>query len=223
MDTLKALHGDARTPEDRYLDITRMRPQKGEQPSSFFMRLWDAFIPQGGDFGRQLYHVFHTTAKESHPLLCMEVRTHHGVPGRASPSPHEVLQTIRESEGTSTTSQGFTAAGSHQTAASSNCQDTTTTSAGTVGLPSSFDYEKLADMVADRLESRQSQPHHQRDRSQPHHQRDRRPRGACWNCGAGDHHLADCSQPRDQKRIQAAKIKGRGNDQQPLRPGNRRL
>lgn len=219
--TLTSLYGPIDSTEDRYLKFVEMRPNKGEKPSQFFVRLWDAFnklnkenVYSSDATKQKIYHAFSNALKSKHTLLVLELRNKFGTPGSSQPDMSEVLRKTREIE-------------TDDTSVSANAHASQSVSDG-------IDYDKLSTMVAEKLScssrpppqalsgaipfshnpplpqfpfpaSGHPSPFPKFQSSYPPPQ-SARPKGPCYKCGeVGTHYKRDCNNPPNPKRVQDEK------------------
>jgi hypothetical protein len=169
--TLEAIHGNILTPEDLLLELSTMQMNAGEAPSAFLSRLWAKMVDINNivktkftkqDINHKLYHVFLKHLNKQNPLLALEVRGAFGLPGVASPEISEVLRRTRELE--------IDAVGEKKKMAHAHVVTT---------IPE-LDYDKLADLVAKKMKSRDGEER----------------RRACYRCGSEGHLARQCGHPR---------------------------
>lgn len=184
IDVMTSIYGDVKTCEDKYRDFLQLKPMKGETAGDFFNRLWDKFVCLNeeneydeDETKRKIYHTFSVNVKDSHPLLSLELRNKFGTPGSAKPEMMDVLRTVRELDGS----------------------DSTTVHASQVSAAPVIDYDALAEAVVKKM----NLPKSQFQPGQP----SRSLKGPCYRCGlVGDHYKRDCPNPanpqlvRDEKR-----------------------
>ncbi|KAK7106911.1 hypothetical protein V1264_014933 [Littorina saxatilis] len=188
LSTLQSIYGATKTVEDLYLEFVQMSATKSETPADFLTRLWAKFSEVNRDnqytrdeTQRKVYHLFMTQLNQRQPMLALELRNLHGLPGVASPDLAHVLRRVRELEAPGVAVKATTAA------------------VGVASPQPEIDYEKLSTMVAQKLQASSlvsdiRQPHPQRDSPNP------QMRGACYVCKEFGHYARQCPNRRRDNR-----------------------
>ena len=200
-DILKALSdlfGSLLTEEDRYARFVKMTPERKEPASTFYGRLWDAFlyINQDHTFSptqmySKVYHTFMSNISSTDNLLMVELRTRFGLPGECAPDCAAVLSFLRSyQERSAVRPPVFAAAAVNRSVETSGVEP--------------LDYDKLASLVADKLRTSTPPP------NPPTHvssQARRKPDFSfpCLNCGGFGHWKSSCTNPANPTQVKASK------------------
>lgn len=216
--TLDRVYGNLLTEEDQYARFIKLSQEKRESPASFFSRLWSAFSAlnmthqySSLQANSKIYHTFMSNFIPTDNFLMIEMRARFGAPGETAPDCSSVLTFLRSYLERSGTRTPVTAAAASVATDASECD---------------IDYDKLTDMIMDKLSLKQNVP--QSTPQLPTHQGVRPPfscprppfsgsrprvtprRGPdfslpCLHCGELGHWKATCPNPPNPSKVQAAK------------------
>ena len=104
IDLLTNLFGELKTPEDRYMEICRLRPKKDQLLSEFLLTIYNQMeeVRQQANLTDEESHrrtYFALSKGCSNDLLAMELRNRFGIPGEATPEFSSLFRFIRQIEG----------------------------------------------------------------------------------------------------------------------------
>ena len=179
--SLQEIFGVSSTQDDKLADFIKMKNDPKETPTNFFGRLWAALLDLNTpevfsvvDFRRKLYHQFMTGVGDR--ILAVELRAEFGLPGVDAPEPENVLRRLKHME----------PACSQSSRAMSVHSNSSVESSGNI-----IDYERLADLVAQRLRPRF------RSESKSFSLENK----LCYKCGQYGHYQRQCRKPANPKLV----------------------
>ena len=206
--TLERVYGNLLTEEDQYARFVKMSQEKRESPASFFSRLWSSFSAlnvtrhySSLQANSKIYHTFMSNFVPADNFLMIEMRTRFGAPGETAPDCASVLTFLRSYMERSGARAPVAAAAASMSASVSDCD---------------IDYDKLTDMIMEKMSLKQSVPQCAPRPPGPRPSfpgpRPRVPprRGPdlslpCLHCGELGHWKINCPNPHNPVKVQDAK------------------